>query len=194
MKGKFIFLFLLMIGLASGIPGAAEDDTVVSLTVGDRAPLFQAKDDRGEDFNSQIILNDRNLVVYFYPAAMTGGCTAQACAFRDDLAEFEKLNTMVVGVSGDSVQNLAWFKQANNLNFPLLADPDGRIATSFGVPTKAGGDIMRTVDDQEVKLVRGVTASRWTFVIDKNGKIVYKDMDVDAAQDSDKVLTFLKSM
>jgi len=104
---------------------------------------------------------------------MTGGCTAQACAFRDDQAEFAKLNTKVVGA--------------------LPADPDAVIAEAFGVPTRAGGEITRTVDDQQVKLIRGVTEARWTFIIDKNGTIIYKDTDVKAADDSKKVLQFLNS-
>ena len=121
---------------------------------------------------------------------MTGGCTAQACAFRDDQAEFAKLNTKVVG---DSVQNPAYFKQTHHLNFPLPADPDAVIAEAFGVPTRAGGEITRTVDDQQVKLIRGVTEARWTFIIDKNGTIIYKDTDVKAADESKKVLQFLNS-
>jgi peroxiredoxin Q/BCP len=186
---RFVSLLIFVLGISLVFA-----DAVIDLKVGDVAPVFQAKDDRGKDFNSQLVLNQQNLVVYFYPAAMTGGCTTQACAFRDDQAEFKALNTMIVGVSGDSVQNLAWFKQANNLNFPLLADPDGKIAKAFGVPTRDGGEIVRTVGDEEVTLVRGVTQSRWTFIIDKNGTVIYKDTDVNAGQDSQNVLEFLKSM
>jgi peroxiredoxin Q/BCP len=81
----------------------------------------------------------------------------------------------------------------NNLNFPLLADPDGSIAKAFGVPIRDGGQVVRTVDDKEVTLTRNVTASRWTFVIDQKGNIIYKDTDVNAAQDSEKILNFLRS-
>ncbi|MBN1478809.1 peroxiredoxin [candidate division KSB1 bacterium] len=187
-KHAALFAFTLF----TVIVAVAGEKAIVNLNIGDTAPVLQAKDDRGQDFNSQSLLGEQNLVVYFYPAAMTGGCTAQACAFRDDQQEFAELNTLVVGVSGDSVQNLAWFKQTNNLNFPLLADPDGSIARAFGVPTRDGGEIVRQVDEQDVKLIRGVTASRWTFIIDKKGTIIYKDTDVNAAEDSDKVLAFLK--
>ena len=183
-KSPIIVLFVVLFGL--GMSNAKE------LKIGSLAPTFQARDDRGKDFQSQQLLGKKNLVVYFYPAAMTGGCTAQACGFRDAQSEFARLNAVVVGVSGDSVQNLAWFKQVNNLNFLLLADPDGSIAKAFGVLTRDGGEITRTVNDNEVKLVRGVTESRWTFVIDTEGKIVYKDTDVNAGQDSHKVLEFLK--
>ncbi len=186
---KNMFALVIVLGISLVFAEA-----LIDLKVGDVAPVFQAKDDRGKDFNSQLLLDDQNLVVYFYPAAMTGGCTAQACAFRDDLAELKKLNTTVVGVSGDSVQNLAWFKQVNNLNFPLLADPDGKVAHAFGVPMRDGGELVRTIGDDEVTLVRGVTQSRWTFIIDKNGTVVYKDTDVNAGEDSKNVLEFIKSM
>lgn len=170
----------------------AGEQAAISLQVGDMAPVLRAKDDQGDDFDSQSLLGEKNLVVYFYPAAMTGGCTAQACAFRDAQEEFTKYNTLVVGVSGDSVQNLAWFKQTSNLNFPLLADPSGRIAASFGVPLQDGGEIVRQIDGKDVTLARGVTASRWTFIIDVDGKIIYKDADVNASMDSEKVLAFLQ--
>jgi peroxiredoxin Q/BCP len=63
------------------------------------------------------------VVVYFYPAAMTGGCTKQACSFRDDKAVLEALDAIVIGISGDEVQSLQYFKEAHSLNFPLLSDP-----------------------------------------------------------------------
>lgn len=182
-------LFLAVIGVV----GVAKTADIVNLNIGDTAPTFQAKDDRGKDFQSHLILGENNLVVYFYPAAMTGGCTAQACAFRDDQAAFADLNTIVVGVSGDSVKNLAYFKQAHNLNFPLIADPDGAIAKAFGVPIKGGAEITRTINEKQVTLARSITESRWTFIIDKEGKIIYKDTNVKASQDSDNVLNFLKS-
>lgn len=185
---------LALITLSITVTATAQElnKTVDTLNVGDEAPHFQANNDKGETFDSKKLLGKQNLVVYFYPAAMTGGCTSQACSFRDEKQSFEELNTKVVGVSGDSVQNLAWFKQANNLNFTLVADPDGSIAKAFGVPLRDGDEITRTVDDKEVKLVRGVTASRWTFIIDKTGAVIYKDTDVNAAEDTNEVLAFLQ--
>ena len=183
-------MFVFAVFVAISFSKAAE---TVALDVGDAAPTFHAKDDQGKDFESQLVLGEKNLVIYFYPAAMTGGCTAQACAFRDDMEKFENLNTNVVGVSGDSVINLTYFKQVNNLNFPLLADPSGTIAKAFGVPTRGGGEITRTIANQQVKLVHSITEARWTFIIDNEGKIIYKDTDVKASNDSENVLKFLKS-
>ena len=191
---KSLYIGILLLLSAASVNASDEiAQSATALNVGDKAPIFQTRDDQGKDFQSQLLLGKQILVLYFYPAAMTGGCTAQACAFRDDQAEFAKMDAKVVGVSGDSVQNLAYFKQTHNLNFSLLADPDGAIAKSFGVPTRAGGEITRTVENQHVKLVRGVTEARWTFIIDKSGKIIYKDTDVKAADDSKKVLKFLNT-
>ena len=190
-KLPILILFVSSLVAALAIAGDVKE-SAIELAVGDTAPTFRAKDDQGKSFDSEKLLEKQNLVVYFYPAAMTGGCTKQACAFRDDREKFDKLNTAVVGVSGDAVQNLAWFKTVNNLNFPLLADPDGTIAKAFGVPFKEGAEIVRTVNGKEETLVRGVTSSRWTFIIGKNGTILYKDTDVKAAEDSETVLTFLE--
>ena len=188
---KYYILAFMFLAIAATTP-KEQNKTQKALNIGDTAPHFQAKADNGETFDSQNMLGKQNLVVYFYPAAMSGGCTSQACSFRDEKQSFEELNTTVVGISGDSVQNLKWFKQSNNLNFTLLADPDGSIAKSFGVPLRDGGEIVRTIDGKEVKLVRGVTAARWTFIIDKTGAIIYKDTDVNAAKDSSEVLAFLQ--
>jgi peroxiredoxin Q/BCP len=68
----------------------------------------------------------------------------------------------------------------------------GSIAKAYGVPTREGGSIVRTVNDKDVTLTRGITASRWTFVIDRNGEIAHIDKEVDAANDSQKVLEVLK--
>jgi peroxiredoxin Q/BCP len=131
--------------------------------------------------------------VYFYPAAMTGGCTKQACAYRDLKTEIESADAVVVGVSGDNVEGLKIFKKANDLNFTLLSDEKGEIAQKFGVPTREGGTITREIDGKSFDLVRGTTASRWTFIIDKQGKIVYKNEQVEASKDTEEVLSFIKN-
>lgn len=167
--------------------------TSQELNVGDKAPEFKTQADDGSGWDLKNYLGKKFIVVYFYPAAMTGGCTKQACAYRDFKTEIASANAMVVGVSGDNVEGLKLFKEANDLNFTLLSDASGEIAKKFGVPTREGGSITREIDGQDFDLVRGVTASRWTFVIDKTGKIVYKNTEVDATKDTEQILEFIKN-
>jgi len=182
---KTIFLFFVTISLAF--------NTLAQVAVGDKAPVFTAKTDEDTTWKLADYIGKKNVVVYFYPAAMTGGCTKQACAYRDAQPAIESANAVVVGVSGDNPDGLKLFKKAENLNFTLLADEKGEIAKSFGVPVKDGGTITREVEGKSYDLTRGATASRWTFIIDKNGNIVYKNELVDAAKDAEAVLAFLKN-
>jgi peroxiredoxin Q/BCP len=133
-------------------------------------------------------------VVYFYPAAMTSGCTKQACAFRDDRSRLQELGAEVVGVSGDRGLNLIAFREQNRLNFPLLSDTTGAIAGAFGVPVSEGGTITRTVDGREVQLTRDVTTARWTFIIDRKGRIAFRETEVNPEGDSKAVLAAIQRM
>jgi len=164
-----------------------------SLKLGDKAPEFKATAVDGTIWDLKNYVGKKYIVVYFYPAAMTGGCTKEACSYRDYKSDIESTDAMVVGISGDNIDGLKLFKKANNLNFPLLADPTGKIAKKFGVPTREGGSITREVDGKSFELVRGITASRWTFIIDKKGKIVYKNEKVDPTKDPEQVLNFIKN-
>jgi peroxiredoxin Q/BCP len=161
--------------------------------VGEKAPAIEAKNQDGNVWKLSDHLNKKYLVVYFYPAAMTGGCTKQACSYRDYLQDggeaFE-----IVGISGDPVENLKYFQQAEQLNFTLLSDPDGAIAKAYGVPVREGEkSIKRTVDGKDVTLNRTSTASRWTFVIDQQGRILYRDDKVKATADLSNILEFIGS-
>ncbi len=164
------------------------------LEIGDAAPDFEAMTAEGEKWSSSNNIGESIFVVYFYPAAMTGGCTAQACSFRDNRSQLLDLGAEVVGISGDEVNNLRVFKHTNNLNFPLLSDPEGSIARSFGVPVRDGGMITREVDGEEVELRRTVTTSRWTFIIGRDGTVLYKDTEVDAEGDSEAVIAAIRQL
>jgi peroxiredoxin Q/BCP len=157
---------------------------------GDPAPMFQSTDDRGQPWKSADYVGKKIVVVYFYPADLTGGCTAQACGFRDDMKRLAGNDVEVIGVSGDAVKNHQLFKKVHNLNFTLLADEDGSVAKKFGVPVQRGGDFKfkDPNDGTEHVLTRGVTIARVTFVIGKDGKIIYKNANVNARDDSKKVL------
>ena len=100
----------------------------------------------------------------------------------------------MVGISGDQPENLVYFKKAHNLNFTLLSDMDGTIAKAFGVPTKEGGSIQRDIDGASIELTRGVTAMRWTFIVDKKGQVVYIDNQVNATEDSQNTLAKIKNL
>jgi peroxiredoxin Q/BCP len=164
------------------------------LDIGDKVKPFKATADNGKTWNSKKVVGKKNLVVYFYPAAMTGGCTKQACAYRDAQDDLSAVDAEVVGISGDAVENLALFKHAHNLNFTLLSDPDGAIARMFGVPIREGEkSIEREIGGTLHTLTRGLTTSRWTFIIDKQGKVIFKSTNVNAAEDSKAVLEALKN-
>jgi len=180
---------IVAVALIVGYGLRAAEDKTGSLKVGDAAPAFTATDDQGKTWKSSDHVGKHILVVYFYPADMTGGCTKQACGFRDDAKKLADKGIEVVGISGDSVKNHQFFKDFHKLTFTLLADEDGSVAKEFGVPVNKGG-VFKTKDQagKEVELKRGVTASRWTFVIGKDGKIAYKDDKVKAAEDSKRIL------
>lgn len=180
--------------LLATTPRAQEAAPEVMLDIGDPAPEFEGTADSGEVWRSPDHVGQSFLVVYFYPAAMTGGCTAQACSFRDNRSRLQELGAEVVGVSGDRVENLRAFKRANQLNFPLLSDTEGQIAHAFGVPLSEGGHVTRTVDGEEMELTRDVTAARWTFIIDRDGRIAYKDTQVDPAGDGSAVIEALERL
>ena len=98
----------------------------------------------------------------------------------------------VVGISGDSVKNQKIFKDLNKLNFALLADADGAVAKAFGVPVREGErTVKKTIAGEDYELVRYVTASRWTFVIGKDGKLMHIDNKAKARQDSKYTVALL---
>jgi peroxiredoxin Q/BCP len=160
--------------------------------VGDAAPAFESTDDQGKTWKSTDHVGKKVLVIYFYPADMTGGCTRQACGFRDDMKKLADKGVEVVGVSGDSVKNHQIFKKFHNLNFTLLADEEGAVAKKFGVPVGKGGTFpTKDAEGNPVTLKRGVTIQRWTFVIGKDGKVLYKNTKVSAPNDSKQILQLI---
>jgi peroxiredoxin Q/BCP len=183
---KTILTASLIIILAISVSGQQ------MLKIGDKAPEFQAPADDGSTWNIKKFLGKEYIVVYFYPAAMTGGCTKQACSYRDHQDNLKAAGIVVVGISGDRAEDLRLFRQADNLNFTLLSDEKGKIAEKFGVPVSAGGSTKGTVAGVEHELVRGVTEKRWTFIIGKDGKIIYKNESVNPEKDSEEVLAFIK--
>ncbi|MFZ7343329.1 thioredoxin-dependent thiol peroxidase [Avibacterium volantium] len=130
-----------------------------TLKAGDFAPHF-ALLDQNEQRVSLTDFKGKKVLVYFYPKALTPGCTTQACGLRDSKAELEKLNVVILGISPDSPKKLANFAEKKALNFTLLSDEDHQVAEQFGVwgEKKFMG---KTYD--------GI--HRISFLIDEQGKI-----------------------
>ncbi|ASO18854.1 peroxiredoxin Q/BCP [Actinoalloteichus hoggarensis] len=138
------------------------------LAEGDEAPDFTLTDSEG----NPVSLRDHrggSVIVYFYPAANTPGCTKQACDFRDNLAELNEAGLTVLGISPDPVATLRGFREDQGLTFPLLSDPDKTVLTRWGAfgEKKLYG-----------KTVTGVIRS--TFVVDESGRIAKAQYNVKA--------------
>lgn len=138
------------------------------LAPGDAAPAFTLPDADGKPV-SLADFHGRRVVVYFYPAAGTPGCTKQACDFRDNLAELNGAGLDVLGISPDKPAKLAKFRDKEGLTFPLLSDADKEVLTAWG----AFGE-----KQMYGKTVTGVIRS--TFVIDPDGKIEVAQYNVRA--------------
>lgn len=181
--------------VAAGAPlavAACRPGVVAAVEVGGPAPVFEALDDTGTVWKSADHVGKGILVVYFDPADMTGGCTKQACGFRDDIKPLADKSVTVVGGSGDSVRNHQLFKKECGLPFSLLADTEGRVAEAFGVPVTRGEKVVtKEVGGTAEDFVRSVTTKRWTFVIDAMGAVISKNTEVAAADDSKAILSFL---
>ena len=132
------------------------------LQVGTQAPDFSLSDQDGLQV-SLSSLRGKKVLIYFYPKAMTPGCTTQACGLRDVNAELAALNVVVLGISPDPAKRLKKFEERDSLNFRLLADEDHAVADAFGVwgPKKFMG-----------KEYDGI--HRLSFLIDEEGKVVHR--------------------
>ncbi len=151
----------------------------VELKEGDPAPDFYASLDDG----NVVSLGDfrgKKVVFYFYPKDDTPGCTREACAFRDGIAQIQARGAVVLGVSADSVESHQKFKEKYSLNFPLLSDPDKKIVQAYGV-WKEKNMYGRTYMGIE----------RTTFLIDEQGKIQKIFPKVNVEMHYDEVLAAL---
>jgi len=138
------------------------------LSAGDHAPHFTLTDDTGSSV-SLAGLRGQKVIVYFYPAAMTPGCTKQACDFTDSLSSLQAAGYQVVGISPDKPEKLAKFRERDGLTITLLSDPDKSVLTAYG----AFGE-----KSLYGKVVQGVIRS--TFVIDEQGTITVAQYNVKA--------------
>jgi peroxiredoxin Q/BCP len=126
------------------------------IKAGDQAPDFELPDENGAPRRLSTLLRDGPVVLFFYPAAMTAGCTAEACHFRDLATEFKEVGAQRVGISPDAVEKQRRFAEQNSFDYPLLADSGGEVARAYGVK--------RTIAITPVK--------RATFVIGADGTVI----------------------
>lgn len=147
--------------------------------VGDSAPLVQGKDQNGNEWKLSDVVGKKVVLLYFYPKDDTPGCTKEACGFRDRIAELKKDNVEVVGVSFDSSESHQKFISKCNLNFPLIADTDGKIADAYGV-----------------RMTGKNMANRTSFLIGLDGRIIHvtdtMNADTHLAEMKDAVASLKK--
>lgn len=148
-----------------------------ALVVGQQAPNFELMDQDGNRVSLAARQGQGWTVLYFYPKAGTPGCTTEACAFRDAIQSIRNLNAEVYGISTDEVKSLLAFHQKHKLKFSLLADPDAKVTSAYGV-----------------KLPILQMAKRWTFLLDPNLIIRQIDEDVDPAMHAQTVAEQLKQL
>jgi thioredoxin-dependent peroxiredoxin len=140
----------------------------VKLSAGDSAPQFTLKNQDEADV-SLASLSGQKVVVYFYPAASTPGCTTQACEIRDNINSLKSAGYTVLGVSPDAPSKLRKFKDKESLNFDLLSDPDNQVQQAYGAygeKSMYGKTYMGTI--------------RSTFVVDEQGKLSHALYNVKA--------------
>jgi thioredoxin-dependent peroxiredoxin len=170
-----VFVVLVVAGIA-GYKIAKASDTAPA--VGSQAPAFTLPSQTG----AQVSLSDfkgKWVVLYFYPKDFTSGCTIEAHNFQRDLAQYEKLNAAIVGVSADSAESHQKFCTQEGLNFKLLADTDHKVSEQYGSIMNLG-----------VKKL----SSRHTFLINPDGVIAKEYMDVKASEHSEEVLKDLAAL
>ena len=150
---------------------------MTELKVGDRAPDFSLRDERGLPVSLKNYLGSKVVVLYFYPKDFTSGCTAEACSFRDSYKLYQDKGAVVIGVSVDTVESHSKFSEKYNLPFSILSDDNKEVARAYGVLG-----------------IGGFLAKRITFIINKEGKITHVFPKVDVKQHNEEVLRALEEL
>ena len=149
--------------------------------IGNLAPNFSLLDQNGEKVSLQQFRGKSNVLLYFYPKAMTPGCTVQACSLRDEKAQLKKLDTTVLAISPDPVARLKKFAERDALNFTLLSDEDHAIAEKYGV-----WDLKKFMGREFMGIVRT------SFLINKEGRLVHILDKVKTKTHHEDVIALLK--
>ena len=154
--------------------------SVTAMKTGDIVADFELLDQTGTPRKLSALLSDGPVVLFFYPAAMTPGCTKEACHFRDLASEFATLGATRVGISVDPVQKQAKFAETQSFDYPLLSDSDGKVAAQFGVKRGLLGKL--------------VPVKRTTFVIDTDRRVLdVISSEISMDTHADKALETLRA-
>lgn len=151
--------------------------------IGNMAPAFTLLDQDGNKVSLKQFRGEKNVVLYFYPKAMTPGCTVQACGIRDSKKELAKLDTVVLGVSPDPVARLGRFIDKQDLNFTLLSDEDHSMTEKYGawgLKKFMGREFMGVL--------------RTTFIIGKDGRLKHVMEKVKTKSHHDDVIELIKEL
>ena len=132
-----------------------------ALKLGNLAPAFTLQDQNGDEVSLKDFRGESHVVLYFYPKAMTPGCTVQACGLRDSQQELKKFNAVALGVSPDPIARLKKFEEKESLNFTLLSDEDHGVADKYGV-----WGLKKFMGREFMGLIRT------TFIINQEGRLV----------------------
>lgn len=172
------FLRSLVLLLFNALPFLGSAQAAQIPATGSVAPEFSLPDQSGKILQLAD-LRGQWVVLYFYPKDDTPGCTEEACQFRDDMAELKTLGAQIVGISVDNSLSHAAFARKHNLQFPLLADSDGRVASAYGALS----------DWLLLKVAR-----RYTFLIDPQGRLAKSYLKVDTSRHSAEIIADLKRL
>ncbi len=152
------------------------------LEIGKQAPAFQLPASNGEDIGLEQF-KGKNIILYFYPRNMTPTCTQQACDMRDYNGQFEKLNTIVLGISTDPVKSHLRFKEKHQLPFLLLADEEHQVCEKYGV-----WQMKKLYGKEYMGIVRS------TFLIDAQGNLAEQWLKVKVKGHTEQVLEAVKNL
>lgn len=173
----YIILFILYFSFNDNTKN--NTNNMSKIEVGSTIPSFSAKDQNGNIFNIESVLGKKNIVIYFYPKDDSPGCTKQACSFRDNFEDFKDADAEVIGISHQSVESHLEFATKHRLNFILLSDEDKKITNIFQVPTN----------------LLGFIPGRVTYVVNKEGKVVYMfNSQIQAEKHVQEAIRILKEL
>ena len=171
------------LGIIASFKRIVGTENMPSIKVGNLAPSFTLLDQHGKQTKLSDYKGKKNVVLYFYPKAMTPGCTVQACGLRDSKNQLAKLDAVALGISPDPVKRLAKFEEKEDLNFSLLADEDHSVADKYavwGLKKFMGREYMGII--------------RTSFIIDKQGRLAHIMDKIKTKSHHDDVLGLLNAL